>query len=55
MKMPTGIAFRDGALYVADIDKILKYENAEANLAKMPSPRSSTTTCRRTFRTAGST
>jgi len=36
MKMPTGIAFRDGALYVADIDKILKYENAEANLAKMP-------------------
>jgi glucose/arabinose dehydrogenase len=36
MKMPTGIAFRDGALYVADIDKILKYDNAEANLAKMP-------------------
>ncbi|MGZ5277147.1 MAG: PQQ-dependent sugar dehydrogenase [Caldimonas sp.] len=36
MKMPTGIAFGDGALYVADIDKILKYENAEANLAKMP-------------------
>jgi glucose/arabinose dehydrogenase len=36
LKMPTGIAFRDGALYVADIDKILKYENAEANLAKMP-------------------
>jgi glucose/arabinose dehydrogenase len=36
MKMPTGIAFRDGALYVADIDKILKYENAEANLDKMP-------------------
>ena len=36
MKMPTGLAFRDGALYVADIDKILKYENAEANLAKMP-------------------
>ncbi len=36
LKMPTGIAFRDGALYVADIDKILKYENAEANLDKMP-------------------
>ncbi len=36
LKMPTGIAFRDGALYVADIDRILKYENAEQNLDKMP-------------------
>jgi len=36
LKMPTGIAFRDGALYVVDIDKILKYENAEASLDKMP-------------------
>lgn len=36
LKMPTGVAFRDGALYVADIDKILKYENAEASLDKMP-------------------
>ena len=36
LKMPTGLAFRDGALYVADIDKILKYENAEASLDKMP-------------------
>ncbi len=36
MKMPTGVAFRKGALYVADIDKILKYDNAEASLAKMP-------------------
>ena len=39
MKMPTGLAFRDGALYVVDIDKILKYENAEANLDKMPAPK----------------
>ena len=39
MKMPTGIAFRDGALYVADIDRILKYENAEASLDKMPAPK----------------
>ncbi len=36
LKMPTGLAFRDGALYVVDIDKILKYENAEASLDKMP-------------------
>jgi hypothetical protein len=24
MKMPTGLAYRDGALYVADIDKIYR-------------------------------
>ena len=36
MKMPTGIAYRDGALYVADIDKIYKYDNPEANLDSMP-------------------
>jgi glucose/arabinose dehydrogenase len=34
MKMPTGLAYRDGALYVADIDRILKYENIEASLDK---------------------
>ena len=39
LKMPTGVAFRDGALYVVDIDKILKYENAEADLDKMPEPK----------------
>ena len=32
LKMPTGVAFYKGALYVADIDKIIKYENAEANV-----------------------
>jgi hypothetical protein len=53
LTVPTGIAFRDGALYVADINKIMKYENAEANLDKMPA-RWCTTTCLRTCRTAGS-
>jgi len=38
MKMPTGIAYRDGALYVIDIDKLYKYDNPEANLDKMPEP-----------------
>src|SRR6218665_3214332 len=32
MKMPTGLAFQDGALYVIDIDKLIRYDNAEANL-----------------------
>jgi len=39
LKMPTGIAFRDGALYVADIDRIMMYENAEANLDKLGAPK----------------
>jgi glucose/arabinose dehydrogenase len=38
LRMPTGIAFRDGALYVADIDKIYRYDNAEANLDRLPDP-----------------
>ena len=36
LTLPTGIAFRNGALYVVAVSKILKYENAEANLDKMP-------------------
>ena len=35
MQAPTGVAFRDGALYVDDINKITKYDNAEANLDKL--------------------
>src|SRR5947199_7433887 len=30
LNMPTGLAFRDGALYVIAIDKLIKYENAES-------------------------
>src|SRR3954469_24695988 len=29
LRMPTGVAFRDGALYVVDIDKLIRYDNAE--------------------------
>ena len=38
LNMPTGVAFRDGALYVIAINKLLRYDNAEANLDKMPEP-----------------
>ncbi len=38
LTFPTGVAYRDGALYVADVDKIYKYSNAEANLDNMPKP-----------------
>ena len=32
LTMPTGLAFLDGSLYVIAVDKLIKYENAEANL-----------------------
>ncbi|MEA2773886.1 MAG: hypothetical protein QOD93_6848, partial [Acetobacteraceae bacterium] len=38
LNMPTGIAVRDGALYVIDVNKLLRYDNAEASLDKMPDP-----------------
>ena len=36
MTVPTGVAFRNGSLYVADVSKIFKYDNAEASLDNMP-------------------
>src|SRR5258705_4105185 len=32
LDMPTGLAFRDGALYVIAVNKLIKYDNAQANL-----------------------
>src|ERR1700742_410321 len=32
LNMPTGLAFRDGALYVIAVDKLIRYDNAETNL-----------------------
>lgn len=36
--MPSGIAFRNGNLYVAEVDKIWRYPNIEVNLANPPQP-----------------
>ena len=38
LNMPTGIAYKDGALYVIAINKLMRYDNAEANLDHMPAP-----------------
>jgi glucose/arabinose dehydrogenase len=38
LTVPTGVAFRNGSLYVADVDKIYKYANAEANLDNIAKP-----------------
>ena len=34
LSMPNGVAFRDGALYVAEVSRILKVANAETNPSK---------------------
>ena len=36
LKMPNGVALKDGNLYVAAVNKIYKYSNIEANLANPP-------------------
>ncbi|GLP95431.1 PQQ-dependent sugar dehydrogenase [Paraferrimonas sedimenticola] len=38
LTMPSGIAFYQGDLYVADISKILKYSNIEKNWPSIPEP-----------------
>jgi len=39
LSQPSGVAFRDGALYVATIPTLLKYENIEASLDNPPAPK----------------
>ena len=38
LNMPTGVSFRNGALYVIAIDKLLRYDGAESKLDEMPKP-----------------
>jgi len=38
LKMPNGVALKEGDLYVAEVSRILKYENIETNLANPPEP-----------------
>ncbi len=38
LNMPNGVAVKDGALYVAEVDKIWRYDAIEANLASPPKP-----------------
>src|SRR2546430_13369741 len=35
---PNGVAFRDRALYVAEVSRILRYEDIEARLDHPPAP-----------------
>ena len=36
LNSPNGVAFRDGSLYVAEISRVLRYDNIEANLDNPP-------------------
>lgn len=38
LNMPNGIAWRDGALYVAEIDKIQRYDSIDSRLDNPPAP-----------------
>jgi len=38
LQMPIGVAFRDGALYVSAVSRIVKYPDIEAHLADPPKP-----------------
>ena len=38
LNSPNGIAFRNGSLYVAEINRILRYDNIESQLSKPPAP-----------------
>ncbi len=38
LKVPNGVAFKEGDLYVAEVSRILKYENIEGHLANPPEP-----------------
>ncbi|NNL94564.1 MAG: sorbosone dehydrogenase family protein [Xanthomonadales bacterium] len=38
MEMPSGLAFRDGTLYIADINKIYRLDNIESRLENPPEP-----------------
>lgn len=39
LNQPNGVAFANGALYVAEIQRLIKFENIMANLAKRPKPK----------------
>jgi glucose/arabinose dehydrogenase len=38
LRMPSGVAFRDGALYVGAISRILRYDDIETRLDRPPEP-----------------
>lgn len=38
LRMPNGVAFRNGSLYVAEVNRILRFDNIETSLLQPPKP-----------------
>ncbi len=38
MNMPNGVAFKDGALYVAEVNRVLRFDDVEKDLDHLPKP-----------------
>jgi glucose/arabinose dehydrogenase len=38
LKMPNGVAYKDGALYVAEVNRIIRFDNINQNLDNPPRP-----------------
>ncbi len=38
LEVPNGIAYKDGALYVAEVGRLLRYDDIESKLDELPSP-----------------
>src|SRR5437867_214748 len=38
LNMPNGVAFRNGALYVAEVNRVLRYDDIESHLNNPPKP-----------------
>lgn len=38
LEVPNGIAYKDGSLYVAEVNRLLKYSNIDENLSNPPEP-----------------
>jgi glucose/arabinose dehydrogenase len=38
LNLPNGVAFRNGSLYVAEVNRVLRYDNIEDRLGNPPSP-----------------
>ncbi len=38
LRLPNGVAFRDGALYVAEVHRVIRYDGIESRLSNPPAP-----------------
>jgi glucose/arabinose dehydrogenase len=53
LNMPNGVAFRDGALYVAEVNRVLRYDDIESRLSNPLNRRLSTTAFPKSGTTVG--